>query len=109
MVHGQSGTALDRYATSTAAVAPDSESDSQVRNALGYSEELAAQLHSEIASLEHRLETGLTPLPPSPAGTAQQTKDTLSRSHLLERVSGVNVALNTAIARLRELRMRVEL
>lgn len=117
MYPGANGRAIESGQASCArtALAPpsltavDKDSESQIRNALCFTEELAAQLHGEINALEHRLETGLTPLPPAPAGTNGCGPDSICRSHVLERVANTNHTLAGAIARLRELRTRVEL
>src|SRR4051812_39772151 len=83
------------------ALATVDESGSLIRDALCHSEDLVSALHSEIAALEQRLDTGLTPVGPAPNGSNSCGSEPIGRSHVLERIGTYNQALVAAVMRIR--------
>jgi hypothetical protein len=84
-----------------------SESASQIRDAIGTTEQIATDLHEALSHLESRLDTVLCPVPPTGADASKSMPEPV-RSHLLGRVLSVNGSLSAAIDRVRHLRSRVE-
>lgn len=85
------------------------ESESKIRNVVGMTEELLQTLHASISHLESRLDTILTPIPPSPAAAgAGAQKNEPMISHVLSRAVSVTQSLQDAISRVQSLRDRVE-
>lgn len=93
-----------------AAVSPNPpESASQIRDGLTQTEQIATTLHECINRLESRLETVLTPIPPSnQAGVAAGATPGYVGSHVFGRISQVNDTISAACKRLAELAQRIE-
>lgn len=89
---------------------PTTESASGIRDAICHAEEITAQLHGVISHLESRLDTALTPIPPTPATAAAQNAQTMPPiSTVRHRIAQVNQGLVEAVQRLNALRDRVEI
>lgn len=96
------------YATlATGSVPTPDPTASKIRDAIGGTEQAAADLHEAISALEMRLEPVLMPIPPSPAGNAGTATQKIS-SHVHGRITEVNSGFQHALDRLRELYRRVE-
>lgn len=89
---------------------PVEPTNSRIRDGISQTEQLVSELHASIASLESRLDTVLTPAPPTtPApNAAQNGKMASGSSHVDGRLEILNEAMMQAISRLTILRQRVE-
>lgn len=93
----------------TIAGASIGESPSRLRDGVGGTEQLLSDVHEAINVLEKRLDTVLTPAPPTVNQLQQNAKQmTPMGSHLSGRVLILNEGFGHAVARLRELAQRVE-
>lgn len=86
----------------------DSETPSQIRDAVGVAEQCLSDLHDQIAALERRLETVLSPAPPQVARDNAKAP-TPTGSHLLGRLLIVDEGFRFACERLSAIRNRVEI
>lgn len=87
------------------------ESASQIRDAIGEVERLASCLHETMSHLESRLDTILTPVPPTPATLNKQASEfSPACSSVLGRIYIANrMLLGDAVQRIADLRQRVEI
>lgn len=85
------------------------ESASPVRDAISLSERLSSEIHENIACLEKRLDTIVTPQPPVGPNTTNAKTPTPVHSHVMGRLAILNESLSEAANRLRALMNRVEL
>lgn len=87
----------------------DPESESKIRNGIGMSEQELGALHHAIESLERRLETALTPQPPSVVSADKiGNAPTPVNGHIVNRLQDLNRGIASAAERVRELLRRVE-
>lgn len=100
-IQGNAGAAVNRPATVN-------ESGSQIRDGISLGEQLLSEVHEQINALENRLDTVLTPTPPTPAGATTQPAPMPVVSHVRGRVTILNEGWKHAIDRLAALRARVE-
>ncbi len=97
-----------QHAETTAA--PPDQSPSQIRDRMTEAEDRLSDLHAAISHLESRLDTILTPQPPSiNGGVAQGKPPQAPASHLLDRAKTIYLGIAEASDRLRQLMSRVEL
>lgn len=87
---------------------PMDESASRIRDAVGMAEETLAQLHATIDRLEKRLDTVLTPTPPTVSGAEAKQPQPVN-SHLLSRIGSANTVIMQAIDRLNRIAQRIEI
>ncbi len=95
---------------SYAVTAPAVESSSRIRDGVAHSEQMLSSVHEAISNLEKRLDTVLTPIPPSPVNTASTGKGlSQSGSHLHGRVQILNEGYEDALRRIQALIGRIEI
>ncbi len=88
--------------------ADEAESASRIRDGIGQAEQASSMILEAIESLSRRLDTVLSPTPPSTLSANKPSATIAPYSHLCERVNMLNETLSGAEQRLRELRRRVE-
>lgn len=98
------------YARASAGVAktPEDVSPSRIRDGIGRTEDALSLVQGAITALESRLETVLSPQPPSPVGSAQVKTPAPQNSHVMGRIDILNEGFENAAVRLRDLARRVE-
>ena len=108
MDYGAQTAASGRYigAQISNAPTPVDESASPIRDGITGAEEILSNVHEAINALERRLETVLTPAPPSTSPDTNKARQ--SSSHLTGRVLILNDGFMHAVQRLRDLARRVE-
>ncbi len=84
------------------------ESGSPIRDCVGAAEQSLSELHNVIDGLEKRLDTVLTPMPPTGAGT-NATQPQPVTSHVRGRLIILNDGYQHATQRLHDLIRRVEI
>jgi hypothetical protein len=85
------------------------ESSSVIRDGVGYAEQTLSELHGTIDELTKRLETALSPIPPTPAADTRGPQPSGPPvSHLAGRLVILNDGYQQAVGRLRELTRRIE-
>ena len=106
------GYAGSSYPTGQALSGPSPQTDesaSRIRDGITRAEELLSQVHEAILLLEKRLDTVLSPVPPSVAGnSAAKAQTGAPISHLLGRITILNEGFDHAAQRVRDLTRRVE-
>ncbi len=109
---------MDQYATGQAvrqfngpgALTPTAicdESASRIRDGICMTEQTLSELDEALNQLERRLDTVLTPVPPSTTGQAQAKNQQIG-SHVKGRVDILNEGFSLAVQRIRHLMSRVE-
>jgi hypothetical protein len=98
-----SGTA---YGTGMVSPAPV-DSASPIRDGVSQAEQLLSEIHDAIDALEKRLDTVLTPGPPTGASAAPPKNQPVA-SHVQGRLSILNEGFSHAASRLRDVYRRVE-
>lgn len=83
------------------------ESASRIRDGISAAEQELSQVHSAIDRLEKRLDTILTPVPPSTL-SGNANKASQPSSHVMGRIELLNEGFQHATSRLRALTLRVE-
>lgn len=82
---------------------------SPIRDGIGYAEQTLSELHQTISHLEKRLETVLSPVPPTVASQGNKAGPTgPPASHVHGRLVILNEGYAQAVRRLRDLAQRVE-
>lgn len=84
-------------------------SSSPVRDRISQAEQIMSESHAALDALEQRLDTILTPVPPSPANAASAQPASQPKSHVAGRLELLNEGYSHLIYRLNALRGRIEL
>lgn len=87
---------------------PPDQSPSQIRDRISRSEENLGVLHAALDQLETRLTTVLTPVGPAATGNGSKDSPSPCQSHVLDRLTVVDMGIVAATERLRDLMRRVE-
>lgn len=87
--------------------APADDSASRIRDSIGSTEQLLSVLQETIERMERRLDTVLTPQPPSTSGQVNKNPTPIG-SHVVGRLEILNEGFAHAIQRLIDLTRRVE-
>lgn len=92
----------------TQAVPTSSPENSQIRDGVCQSESLLSEIHEALSALEKRLDTVLTPVPPSTASANGNVKQGPPSSHLHGRIGILNEGFLHAVQRIHALHGRIE-
>lgn len=89
--------------------AADTGSGSPIRDSVTAAEQILSELHNTIEQFEKRLDTVLTPQPPTPSGIGNAATPQPPISHVRGRLNILNEGYIHAMARLRDLMRRIEI
>ena len=87
---------------------PTVDTNSKVRDGIEAQEKMLEMLHQSISNLENRLETVLTPQPPTVSGVDKAASPAPVASYVNNRLAILQVVLVEAIRRIESLSGRVE-